>query len=124
MITCIGFAGDPDHALCIPFVDRRTKSFSYWDNPEDELLAWNWVRTILQSPAPKEAQNGMYDIQWLWRRMGIAPRNSTLDTMLQAHALQPELPKSLGFLGSIYTNESSWKQMRTEKKIERTKKDD
>jgi len=35
--------------------------------------------------------------------------------MLLHHALYPELPKGLGFLGSIYTNEASWKLMRRER---------
>jgi hypothetical protein len=33
--------------------------------------------------------------------------------MLLHHALQPESEKGLGFLGSVYTNEASWKLMRT-----------
>lgn len=124
MITCIGFAGDSNHALCIPFVDRRNPSFSYWNSPVEEVKAWEFVKAILSLDIHKEAQNGLYDIQWLWRKMGIAPQNSSLDTMLQAHALQPELPKGLGFLGSIYTNESSWKQMRKVKGKDIIKKDD
>jgi hypothetical protein len=32
--------------------------------------------------------------------------------MILHHALYPELPKGLGFMGSIYTNESSWKILR------------
>jgi len=32
--------------------------------------------------------------------------------MLAHHALQPESEKGLGFLGSVYTNEPSWKLMR------------
>lgn len=124
MITCIGFAGDSEHALCIPFVDRRNPIYSYWDSPAKEIQAWRWVKHVLSLPQPKEAQNGLYDIQWLWRKMGIAPRNSTLDTILQAHALQPELPKGLGFLGSIYTNEASWKEMRKVKGKDIVKKDD
>jgi hypothetical protein len=36
----------------------------------------------------------------------------TADTMLLHHSMYPELPKSLGFLGSIYTNEAAWKLMR------------
>jgi hypothetical protein len=31
--------------------------------------------------------------------------------MLLAHAMQPEMEKSLGFLGSIYTDEPAWKFM-------------
>ena len=34
------------------------------------------------------------------------------DTMIMHHCLYEELPKSLGFMGSIYTNEASWKLMR------------
>jgi hypothetical protein len=41
--------------------------------------------------------------------MGLKIQNCTEDTMLLHHALYPELQKGLGFLGSIYTNESSWK---------------
>ena len=29
--------------------------------------------------------------------------------MLLHHALQPESPKGLDYLGSIYTNEAAWK---------------
>jgi hypothetical protein len=32
--------------------------------------------------------------------------------MLLHHALQPEVQKGLGFLGSIYTEEPAWKIMR------------
>jgi hypothetical protein len=32
--------------------------------------------------------------------------------MLLHHALQPESPKGLDFLGSVYTEEASWKLMR------------
>ena len=33
------------------------------------------------------------------------------DTMHAQHSLQPEQEKGLGFLGSIYTNESAWKTL-------------
>jgi hypothetical protein len=32
--------------------------------------------------------------------------------MLLHHAIHPEMRKGLGFLGSIYTDEPSWKLMR------------
>jgi hypothetical protein len=35
--------------------------------------------------------------------------------MMLHHSLYPEMKKSLGFLGSIYTDEASWKLMRQEK---------
>jgi len=39
--------------------------------------------------------------------------------MLLHHALQPESLKGLGFLGSIYTDESNWKLMRKSTTIKR-----
>ena len=64
---------------------------------------------VLDSPVPKVFQNGLYDIHRLWRGYGLAVRNAEHDTMLLHHALQPESPKGLDYLGSIYTNEAAWK---------------
>lgn len=111
-ITCIGFAPDDKSALVIPFVDPRRDGFSYWPTQQDELLAWDFVNRVLNLPCPKTAQNGLYDITFLWRGYGIAVRNFEDDTMLLHHALQPESEKGLAFLGSVYTNEASWKMMR------------
>jgi DNA polymerase len=111
-ITCIGFAPDHQSALVIPFTDTRTATGSYWSSPSDEIRAWNYVRDVLNSDQPKSAQNGLYDLSFLWRSYGIAVTNYQHDTMLLHHALQPESEKSLGFLGSLYTNEASWKLMR------------
>jgi hypothetical protein len=54
----------------------------------------------------------MYDLHFLWRGYGIPTVNCDDDTMLLHHSLQPESEKGLGFLGSVYTNEASWKLMR------------
>jgi len=111
-ITCIGFAPNPETALVIPFCDPRKPGGSYWDNPQEEEEAWRFVRRVLAMPQPKSGQNGLYDITFLWRGYGITVTNYDEDTMLLHHALQPESPKGLGFLGSVYTNEASWKLMR------------
>lgn len=106
-ITMIGFAPDPLHAIVIPFA----KNPHYWATPYEETVAWKAVRNLLRSPAKKVFQNGLYDIQWLWRQ-GFRVTNASDDTMLLHHSLYSELPKSLGFLGSLYTNEVSWKLAR------------
>lgn len=111
-VTCIGFSPTSDLALVVPFHDRRRKDGNYWPTLEDERAAWGFVRRVLDRPTPKVFQNGLYDIAFLWRSVGIKVRAATHDTMLLHHALQPESLKSLGFLGSIYTDEGSWKQMR------------
>lgn len=114
-ITCIGF-GTRTHVICIPFVDTRKKGWSYWESAEAEVKAWELVRGILNLPNTKLFQNGMYDMQWLWKQMGLKVSGSIDDTMLMAHSMFPEMQKSLGFLGSIYTNEASWKKMRPKKR--------
>lgn len=121
-ITEIGFAASRHRALVIPFV--RGFKDDYWPTLESELQAHRLVSSILSSPTEKIFQNGMYDLQYIYR-WGIRPymgRGGGEDTMLLHHALYPELPKGLGFLGSIYTDEPAWKILRNRKDSE--KRDD
>lgn len=112
-ITCIGFAPDSKTAIVIPFNDSRKLGRNYWPTQQIELQVWQVIREILaDEKIPKLFQNGMYDIAFLWRAYGLKVKNASEDTMLLHHALQPESLKGLGFLGSIYTDEGSWKQMR------------
>lgn len=110
MIKCIGFARTKSEALVVPFLDGGKPGHSYWPTFEDERAAWLAVKEILESDTPKLFQNGMYDLQYIFK-MGIRPKNVTQDTMLLHHSLFPEMRKGLGFLGSIYTNEQAWKLM-------------
>lgn len=119
-ITEIGFAPDPHHALVIPFWDRERADGNYWRTLREELDAWAWVRKLCTEPRRKLGQNFIYDMKFLWKTVGI-PCPNTDDTMLSHHALQPEMEKGLGFLGSIYTDEPSWKMMR---KSDTVKKED
>jgi len=111
-ITEIGFAPTEDRALVIPFYNHD-KPGSYWATPELERQAWEWVRRLLAYRG-LVGQNFSYDLQYLWAKMKIACPVVEDDTMLLHHAMYPEMEKSLGFLGSIYTNEPSWKFMRTD----------
>lgn len=123
-ITCISFAPSEEIALVIPFVDRTKPNYCYWETLDEEISAWNFVRKVLASDIPKLAQNGLYDLQYLWAAHHIPVKNFAEDTMLLHHALYLELPKDLGFLGSIYTNEAAWKVMRPRTKDLVEKKDD
>ena len=112
-ITCIGFSPDNAVALVIPFADSRRTGRSYWPDKETEVSVWRFVRKILTNRGiSKTFQNGLYDITFLWRAYGIPTLNAEHDTMLLHHALQPEALKGLGFLGSVYTDEGPWKEMR------------
>jgi DNA polymerase len=110
-ITCIGFAPSSGSGIVIPFVSEFRQGKSYWSTIEEELEAWNYVRRWC-AMKPTIFQNGMYDIQFLWRSYRIPVPLASEDTMLLHHAWQPEMEKGLGFLASIYTDEVSWKFMR------------
>jgi uracil-DNA glycosylase len=113
-ITCIGFATDISHCLVVPFYDPSRPDGCYWPSVLEEKSAWSFVRRWCGLNKRIVFQNGMYDMHFLWRRYGIPVPHASDDTMLLHHALQPELQKGLGFLGSVYTNEASWKFMRND----------
>lgn len=113
-IKCISFAKSKGEAMVVSFVDQGKPGYSYWDDPRDEAQAWDCVRALLESNIPKVGQNFIYDLQYL-TRVGIRPRNCIQDTMLLHHSMFPELQKGLGFLGSIYSDEFSWKLMRRQR---------
>jgi len=116
-ITCIGFAPTPQLALVIPIFDFRRKDRCYWEQ-RDEYTVWVMIKSILENRRIRKLfQNGMYDIAFLYRSMGIRVRAAEEDTMLMHHALYPESLKGLGFLGSIYCDESDWKKLRKQATI-------
>ncbi len=110
-ITCISFAPNPYSGIIIPFVSELRPGKNYWPTTAEELEAWNYVRRWC-AMKPTTWQNGMYDIQFLWRSYRIPVPLAADDTMLLHHAWQPEMEKGLGFLASVYTDEVSWKFMR------------
>jgi uracil-DNA glycosylase len=110
-VTEVGFATGWSRAIVIPFYTRAFPSGNYWKTAEEELQAWRWVERILKEK-PVINQNISYDLQMLWMKNNIAMPEILDDTMILHHTLYPEMEKSLGFLGSIYTNEPSWKFMR------------
>ena len=108
-ITCIGFAPNKNTALVVPFIK---KDGEYYWKYQDELKAWQWVKRILEDTnITKVAQNQTYDVSWLSFKKNIQVSGVTHDTMHAHHAYQPEMQKGLGFLGSLYTNESAWKTL-------------
>jgi len=113
-IAEVGFAADAQHALHIPFVYKDHGQFrSWWPNTVTEAKAWEFVKMVCESDTPKIGQNVVqYDAYWLLHDLGIQLRNVTHDTMTLAHAWQPELEKGLGFLGSLFLDELSWKSIR------------
>jgi uracil-DNA glycosylase len=107
-ITCIGFSPTPYESYVLPFFFQEK---NYWPDIASEREAYKFMRAVLKLPAVKIFQNGMYDITYLWYYK-CPTINCREDTMLLHHALFPALPKALGYIGSIYANERSWKVWR------------
>lgn len=117
--------GTAEECICIPLWDKNTLPglCHRYARASEEALAWQWVRRFCALPNPKVLQNGLYDMQWLLDVMDIRLENVLHDTSILQHALQPELPKDLGTLGSLYLNEPAWKFMR-QGKAEEAKADE
>lgn len=111
----IGFASSPTMALHIPFVYKDGGQYiSYWPDAKTETEAWDFVEMVFKSSVPKLGQNVcQYDSYFMAKALGIPLLNIANDTMTLAHCWQPELEKSLGFLGSIFLTEREWKSIRT-----------
>lgn len=104
-VACISFASTPSIAHVIPIAGR-------WSF-KDEQQVWNGIQQVLGNPnSIKVVQNGMFDIPFLLRHCNIEVRGPIHDTMVAHSILYPDLPKGLGFLGSIYCgSQSYWKDM-------------
>ncbi len=109
LITCVSFAPDAENGITIAFVDLAKPGWHYWEDPNDEVTAWQivarWLREYISL-----GQNFLYDVQYLWRD-GCPPLQFEEDTLLLHHAYSPESVKDLGFQISIYTNEQASKTL-------------
>lgn len=105
--------GHAKAAIVIPFIDKRKKNRSYWKTKEEEIAVINFLKDILEDRTIKKVmQNGLHDVSVILRWWGIRVFGFDQDCMLLHHALQPESLKGLAFLGSMYTDEGAWKNMR------------
>lgn len=95
-LQCVGFAPHPDYAICIP---------------ADTVSRIGAINLLLTSEIPKVFHNAPYDVPYLMDRCGIAVNGPLHDTLAMHQALHPELPRDLGTLVSLYTNEPYFKDL-------------
>ena len=107
-VRCLGFAWSPVDALCIPFIKNRTED--YWSPEEEMCILGRLYRLFLDENVKKVAQNFPFDSSVLAKDFGFEINGLKQDTMIAAHCCYSELPKSLDFLASIYTNIPFWKK--------------
>jgi len=113
ILRCIGFAVNKSIGIVVPFHDTTKPNYNYWPTFEEEKAAYLWCKHIVESDVPKLMQGGVYDTIWLRTVFKMSPRNFCEDTQIKHHAIQPELPKDLHFMGSVYTDEVAWKLERS-----------
>jgi uracil-DNA glycosylase len=115
-IMCIGFAWSPSHAICIPLLTRG--GHVYWKSPSQEEYVWHLMCDLFDSDIDCVGQNVFtFDIPKLmelgvkFRRTNSFGNSRVHDTLIRHHNIATELPHSLAFLGSIYTDIPHYKLM-------------
>lgn len=93
-ILCVGFA--IDNKTCVVLVNDGTVDYM------------NSLHKILSSKAKKIFHFGSFDSEQL-RLNGFVTQNYAFDTLTAQHALNPEFPRSLAFLTSLYSRQPYYK---------------
>lgn len=104
-VSCVNLACDNKIGCVIPIADRWTL--------DEELFIWRALAQLLgDAGTEKILQNAIFDIQFMLSKYGVEIRGPIHDTMIAHSCMYPELPKGLGFLGSIYCgSQAYWKDM-------------
>lgn len=101
----LGISHSPNFGISIFLLKGRVATLP----EQDELRLWQ-VFAKLVSKKKIIMQNGAYDTGILWCNQHILIENLWMDTLLAAHVCWPELPRDLGFLGSICLDVPPWKK--------------
>jgi uracil-DNA glycosylase family 4 len=104
--ACVGLANSGSEAMCINW---RTNEANRYTLDEERNIRLS-LSGLFQDPKVRlVAQNGMFDITWLWFKDRIRVPRVWFDTMLAHHTLYPTLPHNLGFLTTQYTDHPYYK---------------
>lgn len=108
--VCVSFAFTPSHALSVPLLPLTDLNNPFTIPTNDLASVWRAIAKLFKRPGLKVVgQNFKFDQEKLERPCGFVLPPLQADLMFMAHTLHPELPKSLGFLCSIYTKEPFYK---------------
>lgn len=101
---CIGLSFDKSHGMTVPLWNCD----DICHIPDDDLVQCWLILAEMLYEKDIIGQNFNYDRDKI-KRLGFVIRRLASDTMLKAHAINPELPKGLAFNTSIYTEEPFYK---------------
>ena len=107
--ACIGLANSTETGMCINFRDRTDNR---WSAQEERDVRLRFAKLGNDTTVRFVAQNGPFDVGWLWYKDRLRVHSIWFDTMLAHHTLYPGLPHDLGFLTAQYTNHPYYKDER------------
>jgi DNA polymerase len=102
--ACIGLSLNKLHGLTVPLWNVEGIS----SIPDSDLVQCWLILAEMLYEKDIIGQNFNYDRDKI-KRLGFVIRRLASDTMLKAHAINPELPKGLAFNTSIFTEEPFYK---------------
>lgn len=108
-VASVQFSPRPDLGVVFP-LGATVFQPNGWTEDE-ELVVWRQVQRLCGNPeSVKILQNAIFDIQFMLSNIGIEVKGEVHDTMIGHSCAWPELPKGLGFLGSLYCgSQAYWK---------------
>lgn len=104
-LTTLGIALNEREAISIPF---KMGGESYWNEQDEMDILLELGNLLAHRGTGKIFQNFSFDCLCLYY-MGMPVGGTIYDTMVNAHVINPELPKGLAHLGRIYTYGEPWK---------------
>lgn len=108
--ACVGFSNGSKLGVCINFRGPKENFYSHADEKRIRLA----MNEMFADPnIPWIAQNGNFDICWLWYKDRMRIAKLYFDTMTAHHTLYPRLPHNLGFLTTQYTDYPYYKEERS-----------
>jgi DNA polymerase I-like protein with 3'-5' exonuclease and polymerase domains len=75
-----------------------------------EAMLWHQLALVARD-CESIMHNASYDKAVMWHHHGVLFSNLWMDTQIAAHAIWPEYPRSLGFLGSTVLDVGIWKNL-------------
>ena len=103
-LLCVGFADKPGEAFVVPVVGQNLSTI--W-TPEEYPKLISAFRRIFASKAQKIAQNGKFDMKFLWT-LGVDIDFVDFDTILAHHLIDENIPLNLEFLANFYLGWERW----------------
>lgn len=108
-IASVQFSPRPDLGVVIPLGETVFQPHGWTE--DEELVVWRQIQRLCETEnVTKILQNGIFDIHFMLTNAGIEIKGPVKDTMIGHSCAWPELPKGLGFLGSLYCgSQAYWK---------------